>query len=51
MVSVTSQKIYGTDLVAEYIPNVKTYMQLLETRPHVQKVAVDRTAAMAKFLK
>jgi glutathione S-transferase len=51
MVSVTSQKIYGTDLVAEYIPNVKTYMQLLETRSHVQKVAADRAEAMAKFLK
>jgi glutathione S-transferase len=51
MVSVASQKIYGTDLVAEYIPNVEAYMQLLETRPHVQKVAADRTVAMAKFLK
>ncbi|MCX7101892.1 MAG: glutathione S-transferase [Methylobacter sp.] len=51
MVSATSQKIYGTDLIAEYIPNVKAYMLLLEARPNVQKVAVDRAASMAKFLK
>jgi glutathione S-transferase len=50
-VSAASKKIYGTDLVAEYIPNVKTYMQLMEARPNVQKVAADRAAAIAKFLK
>lgn len=51
MVSATSQKIYGTDLVAEYLPNVASYMQLIESRPAAQKVATDRAAAMAAFLK
>jgi glutathione S-transferase len=51
MVSATSQKIYGTDLVAQYIPNVASYMQLIEARPVAQKVATDRAAAMAAFLK
>ncbi|MDD1609128.1 MAG: glutathione S-transferase C-terminal domain-containing protein [Methylococcaceae bacterium] len=51
MVSATSQKIYGTDLVAEYLPNVASYMQLIEARPAAQKVATDRAAAMAAFLK
>jgi glutathione S-transferase len=50
VVSACSQKIYGTDLVAEYIPNVASYMQLIETRPAAQKVATDRAAAMAAFL-
>ena len=51
MVSMTSQKIYGTDIVAAHLPAVTTYMQLIETRPHVQKVAADRALAMASFLK
>jgi len=51
MVSATSQKIYGTDLVAAYLPNVAGYMQLIDSRPAAQKVAADRAAAMAAFLK
>ena len=51
MVSMATQKIYGTDLVAEYIPNLSTYMQSLESRPAVQKVAADRAAALAEFFK
>lgn len=51
MVSLSSQKIYGTDLVAAHIPNVASYMQLIESRPHAQKVAVDRAAAMTAFFK
>lgn len=51
MFSATSQKIYGTDLLAEYIPDYASYMQLMETRPAVQKVAADRAAAMAAFFK
>jgi len=51
MVSATSQKIYGTDLVAVHFPDIASYMQLIETRPAAQKVAADRAAAMAAFLK
>lgn len=51
MVSATCQKIYGTDLVAAHIPNLADYMQFIETRPAAQKVAADRAAAMAAFLK
>jgi glutathione S-transferase len=51
MVSLTTQKIYGTDMVADYFPNLASYMQLMETRPAVQKVAADRAAGMAAFLK
>jgi glutathione S-transferase len=50
-VSIATQKIYDTDMVAEHIPAIANYMQLIETRPHVQKVAADRAAAMAAFLK
>lgn len=49
MVSLTTQKIYGTDMVAAHFPNVAGYMQFIETRPAVQKVAAGRAAAMAAF--
>jgi hypothetical protein len=51
MVSMSSQKIYGTDIVTDHIPTIASYMQFIETRPHVQKAAADRTVAIAAFLK
>ncbi len=51
MVSMATQKIYDTDMAAAHIPGIANYMQLIETRPHVQKVAAGRAAAMAAFLK
>jgi len=51
MISLTSQKVYSTDVVATHFPTVANYMQFLETRPAVQKVAADRAAAMVEFLK
>ncbi len=49
MVSTATQKIYGVDFVATHIQGVEQYLQLVETRPAVQKVAADRTAALAAF--
>ncbi len=51
MISLTCQKIYGVDLVAQYIPTLANYMQLIETRPAAQKVAAERAAGMAAFFK
>lgn len=50
VVGLATKKIYGSDMVAEYFPNVNEYMQLIETRPCVQKVASDRAASLAQFL-
>lgn len=49
MISLTTQKIFGTDMLAAHFPDVANYMQFIETRPAVQKVAADRAAAMAAF--
>jgi glutathione S-transferase len=49
MVSMVSQKIYGVDMLAAHFPDVARYMQLLETRPAVQKVAAERGAAISAF--
>jgi len=51
MISLTCQKIYGVDLVAEYIPTLANYMQLIQTRPAAQKVAAERAAGMEAFFK
>ena len=49
MISMVSEKMYGSDMLAAHLPNVASYMQLLETRPAVQKVAADRGAAITAF--
>lgn len=51
LVSFATQQIYGTDLVAEHIPGVAEYMQLIESRPHAQIVGKDRAAALEAFFK
>jgi glutathione S-transferase len=51
LISLATQKIYGTDMVATHLPDVATYMQLLETRPTVQKVAAERAIAIEAFFK
>lgn len=51
LVSYATQQIYGRDLVAEHIPGIGAYMQLIESRPHAQKVGGDRAAALEAFFK
>ncbi|WP_347987939.1 glutathione S-transferase [Methylomonas sp. AM2-LC] len=50
LISASTQIIYGKDLVAEIIPGIDAYFKQMEGRPHVQKVASDRTLALAQFL-
>lgn len=51
LVSFATQQIYGKDLVAEHIPGVAEYIQLIESRPHAQTVSKDRAAALEAFFK
>ncbi len=51
LVSYATQQIYDRDLVAEHIPGIQAYMQLIESRPHAQRVGQDRTAALQAFFK
>jgi glutathione S-transferase len=50
LISLATQKIYGTDLVAEHLPGVAGYLQTMDNRPSVQQVAKDRDAAFKAFL-
>ena len=47
MVSIATQKIYGQNLVVQYIQGVAAYIKLIESRPYVQKIGEDRMAALA----
>ena len=49
MVSLSTQKVLGEDMVAVYFPTISEYMALIETRPHVKKVSSDRAIAIATF--
>jgi glutathione S-transferase len=49
LVAYCTEKVYGTDLVAQHIPGVADYIKLIESRPHAQVVSKDRADALAKF--
>ena len=50
LVSFATQKIYGQNLVVEYIPGVEAYIKTIESRPYSQKIGKDRTTALAAKL-
>jgi len=50
LVSFATQKIYGQNLVVEYIPGLEAYIKMIESRPYAQKIGEDRTAALAEKL-
>ncbi len=50
MVSQSTRKIYGRDLVDELLPAAKAYLKLISERPQVQKVNADRKAATEAFV-
>ena len=51
MIGLATQKIYGVNLVAEYIPELEVYKQLMESRIMVQRVMKDKQAAFEAFMK
>ena len=38
---------YGENMLERFLPDVATYMQLMDSRPHVRTMMADRDAAMA----
>ena len=49
MIRQATLEIYGEDMLEQFIPEAAAYMQLMESRPHVQSLLVDRAAALAAF--
>jgi len=50
LISMVTQKMYGEDFVAKYLPATTDYMGMIGKRLHVQAVAADRANAMAEFM-
>ena len=50
MIEQTTLKIYGENMLERFLPNVATYMQLMDSRPHVRAMMTDRVVAMAAFV-
>jgi glutathione S-transferase len=50
MVSFATQKIFGQNLVVEYIPGIEAYVKMIESRPNAQTIVDDSTAALAAKL-
>ena len=49
-IRITTQKIYGEDILDRYFPGLTGYIQLMNSRPHLQKVMAEREVALAAFL-
>lgn len=50
MISLATTTIYGADMVKQFVPAAKTYMEMIAARPHFQRVMQDRAAAMTAFV-
>lgn len=51
MIRHTTLKVFGEDLTDQFLPDLDAYMQLMNTRPHVQAVMAAREIAIADFLR
>ncbi len=51
MIKITTQKIYGENMLEKYLPEHATYMRLMQGHIHVQKMEAERAPAMEVFLK
>jgi glutathione S-transferase len=50
MIGQTTRKIYGADMLERFFPDIAEYIALMNSRPHVRRVMVDRESALAAFV-
>ena len=50
MITQTTLKIYGADMLGRFIPALPDYIALMDDRPHVRRVMADRDSALATFV-
>lgn len=46
-----SERVFGTNLLTQYFPEVAAYRALMEARPHLSRVMAERLVAMDTFQK
>lgn len=49
-IRITTQNIYGENALERFFPDLAAYLQLMESRPHMQRVLAERETALAAFL-
>jgi glutathione S-transferase len=49
MIEQTTLKIYGENMLDQFLPQVAAYMQFVGSRPHFRRVMKDRAAAIEAF--
>ena len=50
MIAQTTLKIYGSDMLERFLPNLAEFIARMNARPHVRRVRADREAALATFV-
>jgi glutathione S-transferase len=50
MIRLTTEKIYGDNMLDKYFPRLPAYLQLMDSRPHIQRMLADREAALVAFV-
>lgn len=49
MVRLTAEKIYEENLLDRYFPQMAAYVKLMESRPSIRRMQVERQAALSAF--
>ena len=50
MIRLTTEKIYGQSMLDKHFPQLPAYLQLMDSRPHIQRMLAEREAALAAFV-
>jgi glutathione S-transferase len=50
MITQTTLKTYGADMLERFLPNLSEFIALMDARSHVQRVMADREVALATFV-
>ena len=50
MIRLTTEKIYGENMLGKHFPQLQAYLQLMDARPHIQRMLAERETALAAFI-
>ena len=50
MIRLTTEKIYGENMLDMHFPQLPAYMHLMDARPHIQRMLAERDTALTAFV-
>jgi len=50
MIRLTTEKIYGENMLDMHFPQLPAYMHLMDARPHIQRMLAERETALTAFV-